>query len=172
MQTGSGLEYIHREGLIHRDFCPKNVLVAKDGTPKIIDFGLTIPASARHRALVTRAGTASYMAPEQIRNQQVDARTDVYAFGVSVFEILTFRRPFPRSADRTRRMQTHLNVRPRPLRQLEPELPVELEDVIKKCIAKDRDMRYKSMREVMRDLEDAIEIAVSRSPGRGDPECK
>jgi serine/threonine protein kinase len=151
-QVGSGLRYIHEQGLIHRDFCPKNVLCAKDGTAKIIDFGLTIPASVKARTVVARAGTASYMAPEQVKSQPVDARTDVYAFGVSAFEILTGRRPFPRSADRSRRMQDHLNVEPLRLRQVDPELPEQLENVVARCIAKERDLRYKSMADVMTDI--------------------
>ncbi|MFO7956666.1 MAG: serine/threonine-protein kinase [Candidatus Brocadiia bacterium] len=161
MQIGAGLRYIHEQGLIHRDFCPKNVLCNDENVPKIIDFGLTIPASLKHRAVITRAGTASYMAPEQIRNQQVDERTDIYAFGVSMFEILAFRRPFPRSGNRTRRMQDHLNVKPVPLRRVAPDLPEALEEVVKKCIAKDRDLRYKSMGEVMRDLQEACDMKTS-----------
>ncbi len=161
LQMGTGLRYIHEQGLIHRDFCPKNVLCAADNVLKIIDFGLTIPANLKHRAIITRAGTASYMAPEQIRNQQVDERTDIYAFGVSTFEVLTFRRPFPRSGNRTRRMQDHLNIKPLALRRVDPDLPESLEEVVRKCIAKDRDLRYKSMSEVMRDLQSACNIATS-----------
>ncbi|MFO8007395.1 MAG: serine/threonine-protein kinase [Candidatus Brocadiia bacterium] len=159
LQIGDGLRHIHEQGLIHRDFCPKNVLYPREGRPKIIDFGLTIPATARDRAVVTRAGTASYMAPEQVRNQQVDVRTDIYAFGVSVFEVLTFRRPFPRRDDATRRMLTHLNVQPLPLRKVAPELPVELEQVVQKCVAKERELRYKSMADVMKELRRGVRIA-------------
>ncbi len=161
-QIGAGLSYIHKRGLIHRDFCPKNVLIAPDGTAKIIDFGLTVPASLKARTVLSRGGTASYMAPEQVKSQALDERTDIYAFGVSVFEILTGRRPFPAVAGRSRRMQDHLNVRPLRLRQLAPEMPEELERVMEKCIAKNRDLRYKSMQEVLRELEPAVEIAESR----------
>ncbi|MCD6416241.1 MAG: serine/threonine protein kinase [Planctomycetes bacterium] len=159
MQMAQGLAYIHEQSLIHRDFCPKNVLLGSDGVVKIIDFGLCIPAGVHSRALITRAGTASYMAPEQVRNQQVDVRTDIYAYGVSAYEVLTFRKPFNLSGDRQRKMQTHLNVPPLPLRDLEPGLPDELDDVLRKCIAKDRNMRYKSMNEAIEDLQAAIEIA-------------
>jgi serine/threonine protein kinase len=155
-QIGTGLRYIHEQGLIHRDFCPKNVLYGRDGTAKVIDFGLTIPSSLKARSVVARAGTASYMAPEQVRAQAVDQRTDIYAFGVSAFEVLTGRRPFPAAADRSRRMQDHLNVEPVHLRQVDPELPEALEAVIAKCIAKDRGLRYKSMNEVMSDIAAAL----------------
>ncbi len=155
-QVGEGLRYIHGQGLIHRDFCPKNVLYGQEGTAKIIDFGLTIPASLKARSVVARAGTASYMAPEQVRGREVDERTDIYAFGVSAFELLTGRRPFPQTADRSRRMQDHLNVKPFRLRQVAPELSERLEVIVLKCIEKERDLRYKSMAEVMMDLAEAL----------------
>jgi serine/threonine protein kinase len=165
LQTGAGLSYIHDQGLIHRDFCPKNVLCTDKCTPKIIDFGLTIPASLKHRTVISRAGTASYMAPEQVRNQAVDGRTDIYAYGLSAFEILAGRRPFPIAGNRGRRMQDHLNVPPMRLCEAAPELPEELERVVGKCIEKDRDLRYKSMADVMDEMRSAIEIALS---GRGE----
>ena len=159
LQIGEGLTYIHEQGLIHRDFCPKNVLYGREAIPKIIDFGLSIPAGVSHRLAEARAGTASYMAPEQVRGQAVDKRADIYAFGLSAFEILPGRRPFPQSADRSRRMQDHLNVEPIKLREADPDLPEELEQVVQKCIAKQRDLRYKSMPEVMRDLRVAVRAA-------------
>ena len=165
MQMASGLRYIHERGLIHRDFCPKNVLYGSDEVAKITDFGLTVPAGVRSRLLTARAGTASYMAPEQIRGLQLDERTDIYGFGVSVFEVLTSRRPFPASADRSRRMQDHLNVEPLRLRQVEPELSEEMDAVVSKCIEKDLKLRYKSLDEVMRDLQAAAEIALSGREG-------
>ena len=161
LQIGTGLSYIHDQHLIHRDFCPKNVLYSKDGVAKIIDFGLTIPASIKDKFFITRAGTASYMAPEQIRNQRVDRRADIYAFGLSAYEMLTCRRPIARSSNRGRRMQDHLNVEPTPLREVAPELPEQMERVIQKCIEKDRDLRYKSMGAVMKDMRAAIQTALA-----------
>jgi serine/threonine protein kinase len=161
LQLGEGLSYIHTQGLIHRDFCPKNVLYASEGTVKIIDFGLTIPASVQSRTVISRAGTASFMAPEQVRNQAVDARADIYAFGLSAFQVLTGRRAFPTTSSRGRRMQDHLNIQPMGLREADPELPEELETVVGKCIEKNRELRYKSMADVMKDLREAVEIAQS-----------
>ena len=163
LQVGGGLAYIHKQGLIHRDFCPKNVLYGADGIAKIIDFGLSIPTGIKSPLAEARAGTASYMAPEQIRSQPLDERADVYAFGLSAFEILTCRRPFPASSDRSRRMQHRLNVKPLRLREVAPELPRALETIIGKCIEKDRKMRYKAMPEVMKDLRAAVETASSGS---------
>lgn len=156
LQAGRGLTYIHKQGLIHRDFCPKNILYDNDGTAKIIDFGLSIPAASRPRKLVDMSGTASYMAPEQIRRQNLDARTDIYAFGVSAFEILTGERPFPVTSNREKKLQYHLNVEPKHVREIDDSLPEALDEVVAKCIEKDPDSRYNSMTEVMRDLQRAI----------------
>ncbi|MFW6189661.1 MAG: serine/threonine protein kinase [Planctomycetota bacterium] len=163
LQTGRGLTYIHDQGLIHRDFCPKNVLYGRDDVAKIIDFGLCVPVALKRRTQGHRAGTASYMAPEQVRGRHLDERADIYAYGMSAFEILTQERPLPWAGRRTRRMQDHLNIEPKDLTDVDPELPGELEEVIKKCVAKDRNMRYKSMHEVMKDMQAAVEIALSRS---------
>jgi serine/threonine protein kinase len=168
LQMGAGLQYIHAQGLIHRDFCPKNVLYGADNVAKIIDFGLCVPTVMQERTFMARAGTASYMAPEQVRSQPLDARADIYAYGMSAFEVLTGRRPFPRTQSRSRRMQDHLNIQPMRLRQVSPELPDELDEVVQKCIAKDRQMRYKSMDAVMRDMKAAVEIALSQQ-GKGSP---
>jgi serine/threonine protein kinase len=162
LQMGAGLQYIHEQGLIHRDFCPKNVLYGTDNLAKIIDFGLCVPTMLQDKTFMARAGTASYMAPEQVRSQPLDVRADVYAYGMSCFEVLTGRRPFPRTQSRSRRMQDHLNIQPLRLRQVCPQMPQELEDVIQKCIAKDREMRYKSMDAVMREMKAAVEIALSQ----------
>lgn len=162
MQIGVGLRYIHELGLIHRDFCPKNVLYGEECVAKIIDFGLTIPASAKGKSGVLRAGTASFMAPEQVRGQPVDVRTDIYAYGLSCYEILTGRRPLPGGRDVGKRMQDQLNLEPTPLRRLAPELPEEMEELVQKCIAKEPSLRYKSMDDVMRDMRLAVEIAKSR----------
>lgn len=162
LQIGEGLRYIHGEGLIHRDFCPKNVLYGSEQVPKIIDFGLCVPVRLKTKTYMSRAGTASYMAPEQVRNQALDIRADIYAYGMSAFEILTSKRPLPWASRRTRRMQDHLNVRPRKLRDLDPSLPEEMEEVIQKCIAKERDVRYNSMHEVMVDMKAAVRIALSQ----------
>ncbi len=120
---GGGAPYIHEQGLIHRDFCPKNVLYGEDNVAKIIDFGLCVPAFLQERTFMARAGTASYMAPEQVRSQPLDVRADVYAYGMSAFEVLTNRRPFPRTQSRSRRMQDHLNIKPLRLRQVCPTCP-------------------------------------------------
>ncbi len=152
IQSGRGLAFIHRNQLIHRDFCPKNILLAPDGTPKIIDFGLAIPAHLKDKWRFDRSGTAAYMAPEQVRGTKVDKRTDVYAFGVSLYEILTGHRPFPEDSDRYRKMAVHLNVQPRNARSYHPKIPVALEHILKRAMAKDPAQRYDSVEAMLKEM--------------------
>ncbi len=153
LAVGRGLYHIHANDLIHRDFCPKNILLDRGAVPKIIDFGLAIPGTFEGKWQFDRSGTASYMAPEQVRGQQVDVRTDVYAFGVSAYEILSGKRPFPESKTRLGKMEPHLNSAPIPLRQLDPTLPLPLDNILAKAIAKTPADRYQAMDVLMKDLQ-------------------
>ena len=152
MAAGRGLHYIHTNNLVHRDFCPKNILVEEDGTPRIIDFGLAIPAQLKAEWRFDRSGTASYMSPEQVRGLPVDTRADIYAFGVTGYEILTGQRPYPQPKSRQARMAGHLNLEPTPLRKHDPEVPIPVEHIIMRCIAKNAERRYKTMQEVVQAL--------------------
>jgi eukaryotic-like serine/threonine-protein kinase len=161
LQMGAGLRYIHERSLVHRDFCPKNVLFGEDCIAKVIDFGLTIPVKSQKHAGIMRAGTASFMAPEQVRGQAVSVRTDIYAYGLSCYEILTGRRPLPGGRDVAKRMQDQLNMEPTPLRRLAPELPSDLQVVLEKCYDKNPAMRYGTMDEVMKEMQQAVDVAHS-----------
>ena len=161
VQIGRGLEHIHSRGLVHRDICPKNILLTQDGTAKIIDFGLTIMANEKRRHLWERSGTPSYMAPEQIRGSPGDCRSDIYAFGMSAYEILTGRRPFEGHSRRTK-MQGHLNAAvPRPS-QFNKDIPPEVEDVIMASLSKSPDQRPQSMTAVVNQLTLAAREAARR----------
>ena len=153
LSVGRGLAHIHQHNLVHRDFCPKNILINSRGVPKIIDFGLAIPRTFKGEWKFDRSGTASYMAPEQVRGQQVDFRTDIYAFGITAYEILTGERPYPKSRTRFGKMQPHLNVEPQSPRRYDPSIPIALEHIILKAMEKVRDNRYQSLDVLMRDLQ-------------------
>ena len=153
LQTGRGLAYIHRNNLIHRDFCPKNVLLTEEGIPKIIDFGLAIPEQLRQKWRFDRSGTAAYMAPEQVRGQKVDIRTDVYALGVTLYEILTGNRPFPDDTDRYRKMAVHLNIQPTSPRQYNKSIPVALEHILMRSMAKDPEDRYQNVDAMLKEIQ-------------------
>ena len=158
VECGRGLAHLHDCGLVHRDFSPKNMLFSSDKHVKLIDFGLAIPQASNDTG-VDMSGTASYMAPEQIRRTGVDVRTDIYAFGVSAFEILTGERPFPTSSSRDKKLSNHLNTEPRTMSDMDDSLTDELDEVISKCMQKDPEDRYDTMQRALRDLVQAIRNA-------------
>ena len=155
VQTGQGLGYLHNHGLVHRDFCPKNILVSGESDPKIIDFGLSIPKSRKQKWRWDRSGTPSYMAPEQIRGQEVDVRSDIYAFGVTMFEVLTGKMPFKEGRTRFGKMQPHLNVDPIEPSHFDKNIPKALDAVVLKAMSKDRLRRHQTMDELLRDVHEA-----------------
>ena len=155
MKMGSGLAYIHDQNLLHRDFCPKNVLLTSSGEPKIIDFGLCIPRRRKKRWKWDRSGTPSYMAPEQVRGQPVDERADIYAFGLTMYEVLAGKRAFKESPTREGKMQPHLNVLPPPPSQFDTTVTPALDAICIKAVAKQREQRHVSMNELLAELRDA-----------------
>lgn len=157
MMLGSGLAYIHDRGLLHRDFSPKNVLITSQGVAKIIDFGLCIPRKRKRQWKWDRSGTPSYMAPEQIRGKPVDARADIYGFGVMIYEVLAGHRPFRESHSRERKMQFHLNVTPPPPSYADATITPALDQICLKAMAKDADQRHQTVQEVLNDLRHAAQ---------------
>jgi len=153
-QAAQGLSYIHSHGIIHRDICPKNILVSEKGDVKIIDFGLAISKSNRYRGSGERAGTPSYMAPEQVRALEPDERTDIYNFGVTMYEVIAGKAPFL-GVDDFSRMQQNLTFEPVPLDRKVPDVPSALTKIVSKAMQKEPRNRYKSMDDLINDLEEA-----------------
>lgn len=151
MQICRGMKYIHDMEIIHRDICPRNMLITKKGEVKIIDFGLSISKRGRHRGLGERAGTPSYMAPEQVRAHTVDERTDIYSLGVTLYKVLTGRTPF-QSDDTLGRLHQHLNVTPVSPCRYNPDISEGMESIIMRAMEKEPEKRYQSMKEVINDL--------------------
>ena len=157
-QAAEGLHAAHRLGLIHRDIKPSNIMVERceDGRlqPYVMDFGL---ARVQEASGLTQTGmivgTPAYMAPEQARGDQVtvDRRSDVYSLGATLYEILTGRRPFEARSSMDV-MVAILTEEPRPLRQLVPSLPADLESIAMKCLEKDPAKRYESAQALAEDL--------------------
>lgn len=145
-QICAALDHAHEHGIIHRDLKPENVVISPDGSAKLMDFGL-----ARHIAsddaepFVT--GTVFYLAPEQARGEPVDARTDLYALGVLLYEALTGRLPFI-GDNPIEVIAQHLQAQPRLPHELRPDLPLALEAILIKLLAKNPDERFSSAREV------------------------
>jgi serine/threonine protein kinase/Tol biopolymer transport system component len=151
-QVAQGLAKAHRQGIVHRDVKPANVMLTSDGMVKILDFGL---AKLAGTAVLTRMGislgTPAYMSPEQARGEEVDARADVWSLGVMLYEMIAGRRPFPGDNDQAV-LYGLLNEAPKPLSSLRVDVPTELERIVARMLAKDPAERYPSMADVIADL--------------------
>ena len=140
-EIGDALEDAHQRGFLHRDLKPGNIVLTSAGTPKILDFGLAGLLDQPHTVTdLTRPGTffgsLSYMAPEQLRGEADDSRTDVYAFGAILYEMATGRRPFEKSRPEALMFEI-LHEAPQPARSLRPDLPGEIDLLIDACLSKD-----------------------------------
>jgi serine/threonine-protein kinase len=147
-QAAAGLAHAHEAGLVHRDVKPQNLILRRDGTVKIADFGIARAAETTSITVAgTVLGTAAYLAPEQAMGEEVTAAADVYSLGAVLYELLTGRPPFEFEtladlADQQRRMEVT------PVRDLAPEVPPGLEDVVMRCLARNPAYRPASAAEL------------------------
>ena len=119
IELGEAVEYLHKQNWIHRDICPRNVLLDKDYSTKLIDFGLMVPNTAAFQEPGNRTGTANYMAPELIKRQRTDQRIDVFSFSVSCFEMYCKELPWPSLTGVSLEMLLkRINQKPRDIREL------------------------------------------------------
>ncbi len=158
-QIADALDYAHRHGIVHRDLKPTNVLLEGGDRVFLTDFGIAklIVGGAFTGLTAPNAvmGTPTYMAPEQWRSEPVDGRTDVYALGVMVYQMLAGKVPFTAETPHGL-MYQHLDQQPTPVCQINPSLPVAVEPVIRRALAKDHRARYASAGELARDLNRAL----------------
>lgn len=158
-QIADALDYAHKRGIVHRDLKPSNVLLDNDDHVFLTDFGIAklIAGSTLSGLTAPNAvmGTPTYMAPEQWRSEPVDARTDVYALGVMVYQMLLGQVPFSAETPHAL-MYQHLDKEPTPARQINPALPPAIESVLRRALAKHRAARYASAGEFARDLDRAL----------------
>ncbi len=155
-QVAEGLYCAHKSGVVHRDVKPANIMVLRDGTVKIMDFGIARLMNDRDATRLTQQGyligTLLYMAPEQLAGADFDALCDIFAYGVIFYELITGRHPF--EAPDARTMMYKLTFEdPRPLREFAPDVPEALQQVVSKIIQRDRELRYQSLKEVQFDTE-------------------
>ena len=149
-QAAEALEAVHNAGYIHRDVCPRNFVCSKDATSlKLIDFGLTVPAEKEYMLPGIRTGTPNYMAPEVVRRKPTDKRLDIFALGVSMYELFAFDLPWQRGADGRAAMAHGLSAPP-PLRKFYPKIDPTLEAAIHKCMEAEPDNRFQSVTQFLK----------------------
>jgi len=151
-QVGEGLKEAHEKGIIHRDIKPANIMLTEKGQAKIMDFGLAKLAWAADLTKTAGTmGTLGYMSPEQARGDVVDHRTDIWSFGVVLYEMLAGRLPF-RAEETPGIIFSIMNKDPEPLSILRPDVPRHIEQAIAKALTKDPARRYQNIQELIQDL--------------------
>lgn len=150
-QIAESLAYVHGLGIVHRDVKPENVLINENSAVKLIDFSLSLSGFWMKLFSRRRAGTPVYMAPEQILGKKADARTDIYSFGVLMYEVLTKRPPFI-GVNEASLLDKHVKAQAAPMRNHLKTISADLDVMVGKMLEKDPDSRYPDMTSIIYEL--------------------
>jgi serine/threonine protein kinase len=160
------LAYIHGRGIVHRDLKPENIMVDADDRIKIIDFGIAGRTGARRLTFAKLShvmGTPDYISPEQVKGKRGDARSDIYALGVMLYEMLTGKAPF-QGPNPFAIMNDRLLNNPVPPREIEPAISPQLQEIVYRALERDPKNRYANAREFAGDLEHQDQVGVAERP--------
>ena len=165
IQLTNALDYIHQQGLVHRDVTPANIMILNDGTVKLMDFGVVKLPGMDITIVGEVIGTAAYIAPEQIKGERVDARADLYSLGTALYLMLTNRRPFS-ARTLTGYLNRHLNQKPDPPHMFAPMVPQKLEEACLRLLEKEPQKRFASANHLLYFLEAQGPPSENRIVGR------
>ncbi len=152
LQLSRGLDYAHKHGVVHRDIKPGNIIVMRDGTVKVVDFGIVRLSSTSMTSTGMVIGTVGYMSPEQAQGEHVDARSDLFSVGVVMYELFAYRKPFAGSNVAAVLIKI-VTEEPPPLAEAAPQVPPQLCEIVHRCLHKNPAERFQSLEDLVLDLE-------------------
>ncbi len=166
LQIALGLQEIHEKGMVHRDIKSENILITKKDQVKIMDFGLVKSSGVKDKILSeeSTSGTVAYMSPEQIRGEEPDNRSDIWSWGIVLYEMITGQLPFKTDKPGMSVIYSILDEEPEPAQQYRPEISPETLHILNRCLEKDPGDRYQDVKDMVIDLKRAIKEISRRAP--------